>query len=265
MTANVFDRTTAGFLILILPLAIVIMILFTAWKWILLFMGLSLALKIWQNYQWTKWSRTIDPVFHQLVTENQGCLTPMDLSQKANLSGWTAKEFLERKAEEFGAQRKKIDDEGVVYYFLTANALGSIFADSDPVEEEEDEIIETKSSPVISPEASVMNISKILDFEEELEEDETPSNFTLTEEDDEDESDLIDSSDDSLLSESSDQLSLIQSELAKRLDTNSSTVGRRKSEPDFAQWSQSRDPEGIAWKYVRRTRTFVPTNIENNS
>lgn len=261
MTANVFDRTTAGFLIIIIPLAIVIMILFTAWKWILLFVGLSLVWKIWQNYQWTKWARTIDPVFHQLVTENQGCLTPMDLSQKANLNGWTAKRFLDRKAEEFGAQRKKLGDEGVVYYFLTANALGSIFADSDP-DLEESEKVETKGSSVISPEPSVMNISKILDFEEESEDLETPSNFAFTEED-EDEDNNIDSS--SETTQSSGNLSLIQSELAKRLDTNSSTIGRRKSEPDFAEWSQSRDPEGIAWKYLRRARTFVPDNPENKS
>jgi hypothetical protein len=265
MTANVIDRTTAGFLIIIMPLAIVIIILFTAWKWILLFVGLSLVWKIWQNYQWTKWSRTIEPVFHQLITENQGCLTPMDLSQKANLNGWTAKQFLDRKAEEFGAQRKKLGDEGVVYYFLTANALGSIFADSDPdLEEEESERVETKSSSVISPEPSVMNISKILDFEEESEDLETPSNLAFAEDDDEiDEDDNIDSSSEN--TQSSGRLSLIQSELAKRLDTNSSTVGRRKAEPDFAEWSQSRDPEGIAWKYLRRTRTFVPANPENNS
>lgn len=255
MTANAFDRTTAGFLILILPLAIVILILFTAWKLILLLVGLSLVWTIWQNYQWTKWSKTIDPVFHQLVSENQGCLTVMDLAQKTNLSGWTAKQFLDKKADEFGAQRKDLGDEGVVYYFLTANALGSIFADSDPDVEEDNEIVETKGSSATSAEPSVMNISKILDFEEESEKDEIPSNLAVTEEDEEEETEL---SDEEASNTQTSQLSLIQSELAKRLDTNASTIGRRKSDPDFAQWSQSRDPEGLAWKYLRRSRTFIP-------
>jgi hypothetical protein len=51
---------------------------------------------------------------------------------------------------------------------------------------------------------------------------------------------------------------LIQAELAKRLDLNSSTVGRRKSDPDFPEWSQSKDPEGKAWAYVPETKLFIP-------
>ncbi|MEL7523868.1 MAG: hypothetical protein AAGJ80_19980, partial [Cyanobacteria bacterium J06553_1] len=51
--------------------------------------------------------------------------------------------------------------------------------------------------------------------------------------------------------------SLIQAELAKRLDLNSSTVGRRKSDPDFPLWSMSKDPEGIAWKYDPDTKLYV--------
>ena len=51
--------------------------------------------------------------------------------------------------------------------------------------------------------------------------------------------------------------SLIQAELAKRLDLNSSTVGRRKSDPDFELWSMSKDPEGIAWRYDQDTKLYV--------
>jgi hypothetical protein len=51
---------------------------------------------------------------------------------------------------------------------------------------------------------------------------------------------------------------LIQAELAKRLDVHSSTVGKRKSDSDFPEWSQSRDPEGIAWIYSPETKEFLP-------
>ena len=54
--------------------------------------------------------------------------------------------------------------------------------------------------------------------------------------------------------------SLIQAELAKRLDVHSSTVGKRKSDTDFSEWSQSRDPDGIAWKYSPETREFLPVD-----
>jgi hypothetical protein len=39
-------------------------------------------------------------------------------------------------------------------------------------------------------------------------------------------------------------LRLKQTELAKRLDIHYNTIGKRKSESDFPQWSQKRDPEG---------------------
>jgi hypothetical protein len=52
--------------------------------------------------------------------------------------------------------------------------------------------------------------------------------------------------------------SLIQSELAKRLDVHSSTILKRRAERGFPEWSRSRDPEGIAWKYSPRKKLFFP-------
>jgi hypothetical protein len=59
--------------------------------------------------------------------------------------------------------------------------------------------------------------------------------------------------------------SLIQAELAKRLDVHSSTVGKRKSDSDFSEWSQSRDPEGIAWEYSPDTKEFLPVQKKPQS
>ena len=53
------------------------------------------------------------------------------------------------------------------------------------------------------------------------------------------------------------KLTLIQADLAKRLDTTSSTIARRKSEPDFPIWSQSKDPQGIAWQYLDDQKIFI--------
>jgi hypothetical protein len=52
--------------------------------------------------------------------------------------------------------------------------------------------------------------------------------------------------------------SLIQADLAKRLDTTSSTIARRKTDPDFPLWSQSKDPDGIAWQYLDENKVFIP-------
>jgi hypothetical protein len=151
MTGKIIDRQTAGFLVLIIPLAVAIIIVFTAWPLILLFFLLTLAVKVWQDYRWSKLSAIINPYFNQLLQDNQGCLTPIDLSVKANLTAKLAKQFLDKKAEEFGAQTKAVGDKGMAYYFITASTLGSIFDESDPsleVEEKEVPVIAASRSPL---------------------------------------------------------------------------------------------------------------------
>jgi len=51
---------------------------------------------------------------------------------------------------------------------------------------------------------------------------------------------------------------LIQSQLARRLAVSPSTIGARKLKPDFAQWSQMKDPQGLIWRYCEDTRQFFP-------
>lgn len=45
--------------------------------------------------------------------------------------------------------------------------------------------------------------------------------------------------------------------LSHRLNVSATTISRRKSKPDFPQWSSSRDPEGMAWKYSKKSQLFV--------
>ena len=354
MTGKVLDSGASGALVLILPMALVIVVLLTAWPVILLLIALSIGVRIWQNHQWKQWCKQVDPFFHQLIKANQGCLTPMDLSLKTNLTGRGAKQFLDKKAEEYGAQRKE-EDRGTVYYFLTASALGSIFDDSEPAELDEasepDQLASASSIDV--PQSSASNIAQLVELEKQTSDDSSqtnqdkasdkhqeaqtsspakstqqelssasvehkasipvekiesqdkstqqesqsstrvehtvpketesqdklahsePQSSTLVEhkasipveeidpERDmtvEESADLVETLAEHSSAESSDSsLSLIQAELAKRLDLHSSTVGKRKSDSDFSEWSQSRDPEGIAWQYVPETKMFVPS------
>jgi len=277
MTAKVLeDRGAAGILILILPLAFALVILYSAWPFLLAIFLLALAWKIWQHYQWKRWSRQVNPYFNQLIKENQGCLTATDLAMKANLTGGAAQRFLDKKAEEYGAQRKTFEDKGTVYYFLTASALGSIFAQSEPLEgldEEiatlppseaenfapatEDEGQQTQDSTDEVAENSTETPSQREDTIEtvEFEEESPPTAETQPEEEDS-------PSEERETEEENPSGALIQAELAKRLDVHSSTVGKRKSDPDFTEWSQSRDPDGIGWEYLEDERVFV--SITNN-
>lgn len=279
MTGKAIDSSATTLLILILPLAVLIVLLLQAWPALLALLVLSVSWKIWQQYQWKQWSRKVTPHFNQLVKENQGCLTPLDLSIKANLSGPAAQQFLDRKAEEFGAQRRDYEDKGSVYYFLTASALGSIFEDSEPPRELESVELtgqapklfeaplqkelpsesESSTSDLPKPpeprveeqpsslenESSTADVEATVELPEQKQPTESPNDKGDWQAEPPDET-------------SKASHALIQAELAKRLEVHSSTVGKRKSDPDFPEWSQGRDPEGIAWKYSPDTKEFFP-------
>ena len=246
MTGKVLENNTTGSLILILPLALAMVLLYKAWPVLLLIFGLSIVWKLWDKFQWQQWCQQVNPYFTELIRDNRGYLTPMDLSLKANLSGKAAKRFLDRKAQEYGAQRKSYSDKGIAYYFITASSLGSIFDDSEPVAAEE---LEALPPPVPHPFAPT-----------ESEKKENPSAFAalfqLKESRQQEEA--APSPESPNTTSDQPQSSLIQADLAKRLDITSSTLARRRTDPDFAAWSRSKDPDGIAWIYSPEAKVFVP-------
>ncbi|MGA9378316.1 MAG: hypothetical protein WBV73_06060 [Phormidium sp.] len=245
MVERDIDNNATGVLVLIIPIAFAIIILFKAWPILLILVLLSSTWSIWQRYQLQKLSRQLNPLFHQLISENQGCVTALDLSMKANLSGRSAQRFLDAKAEEFAAQKHIYEDKGVVYYFITANTLGKIFeaSDSDDSSEETQYLSQPKElllKPIPVPE----NTAEIPDdSEEESEEDYIPESEDTQE---------------AIPKKHPIFQSLIQSELARRLRVHSSTVMKRRDDPSFTEWSRRRDPEGIAWEYSPDTREFYP-------
>ena len=329
MTGKVIDSSATGLLVLILPIAFLIVLLLKAWPLLLALFIISISLRVWQQYQWKQWSKQINPYFNQLIKENQGCLTPLDLSITANLSGSAAQRYLDKKAEEFGAQRQVYEDKGPVYYFLTASALGSIFDNSEPPRELEGESFAsqaptlsdtlTQNEPNSSESQSSTNgfsepleasaeedpslsegafsTAEIVEALEPLPQPQPEETESLNEQEDlsaeppesegafetaeivealeplpqpqPENTELVDEQED-LWAEASENEnkaseSLIQAELAKRLDVHSSTVGKRKSDSDFSEWSQSRDPEGIAWEYSPDTKEFLPVQKKPQS
>jgi hypothetical protein len=263
MTGKVIDSGANGTLLVLLPLALAIMVLFVAWPLFVGLFGLGLAWKLWQTYQWQQLSQKIDPTFNQLVQANQGCLTVLDISMKANLTANTAKWYLERKAEQYGAVRRLYQDQGIVYYFLTASALGSIFDDSEP-ENEVELAPENNPSPITTPDVvdtlsqENRNISIPTPKEENLTslEKKTKSSASPPAVSEAESPPKIISSQERILDTT--DLNLNQSELAKRLEVHSSTIGKRKSDSDFALWSQTKDPDGVPWQYIEETKIFTP-------
>ena len=274
MNGKVLDNSASSILVLIIPIAFAIIVVYKLWPFLLALAILIAALRIWQNYQWQQWSRQVNPYFNQLIKDNRGCLTPVDLSLKANLNFKSAKIFLEKKAEEYGAQRKIVKDRGLVYYFLTAGALNTIFEDSEPTIIEETPNIEEKEeySPIKTPEfvESLAEAKQQSKFSvkgiAQLAKQEQQSAAVAEKAKAESAHSLNDTSETKVTSKPEKEINplsaLIQGDLAKRLDLNSSTVGRRKNKPDFPEWSQSKDPEGVAWKYLADKELFVPADTD---
>lgn len=88
-----------GFLVILLPLSFLIIFLVATWKIWLALIVLIIGFNLWQLYQWQQWSLKVNPIFHQLVQDTQGKITPMDLAIRGNFSGSAAKRYLDTKGQ----------------------------------------------------------------------------------------------------------------------------------------------------------------------
>lgn len=248
MAQREIDNNATGVLVLIIPIALAIVLLFKAWPILLIVVLISATWSIWQRYQLQMLSQQLNPIFHQLILENQGCVTALDLAMKANLSGSSAQRFLDAKAEEFAAQKHIYEDKGTVYYFITANTLGKIFEGSEVDDDSDSKEYRSQVKELLLkaiPEPATT--AQTPDFQEEE-----------SEESEEDSIPESDQTGEPIPREHPIFQSLIQSELARRLRVHSSTVLKRRDHRSFAEWSRRKDPEGIAWEYSPDTREFFP-------
>ncbi len=257
MSEKTLEGGGKAFLVLLLPISFLIIFLVTTWKFLLALIFLLTGFNLWQWRQWQNWCGQVNPIFNRLVLDNQGKVTPMDLAIKGNFSGTVAKRYLDTKASEFGASIQNLEDGNLVYYFINATILGSILESSEPVKElpaksfvPTEPVLLAPTLPQTQPEAEAAEVEVeelAVETEAELLPPVTHAAVTVPLE---------------------KQLvfgSLIQSELAKRLNVYSSTVYKRRNDPDFPEWSRSRDPDGIAWSFSRRNKEFFPLDEEDKS
>ncbi len=119
-------------LILIIPCTLLMTVFFSVWTICVVAIAFLVAWYLWQQYRWQQLSITLTPDFRRLIEANQGKITVADLTLATGLSGNDVRWFLERKAKEYAAQAVVYQKTGIVYYFLTSGALGSMFNGSDP-------------------------------------------------------------------------------------------------------------------------------------
>ncbi len=237
MSEKIIESNGRGFLVLLLPISFLIIFLIATWRILLAILMLAIGFQVWQQYQWQQWSEKVNPVFHQMIRETQGKITPMDLAIKGNFSGTTAKRYLDSKANEFGASIQNSQDGGDVYYFMTASILGDILDSSEPIAAlPAQQVTNTARSLLAAPE------TQSVDSEPETVAPQPESHQEV----------------ERSLEKQLMFGSLIQSELAKRLNVYSSTVYKRRNDPEFPEWCRSKDPDGIAWTYSEKTKEFFP-------
>jgi hypothetical protein len=270
MSEKVIDTKNAPYFLLILvPAALAMSTIFVAWRQILAGTAILVGVSIYQLKKWGDKVKSIDPFFQRLIVKNRGEITPIDLSFDANISGAQATRYLAEKAQEFGAGSRQYVDRGQVYYFISVSTLGSIFDDS-----EDPEIV-----PAIAPtQAAAISLPPAVipppAIEVEIPTIASPASISL-QEDPVPEPTVVESNNLREVLEDLDDLptpivtshlpesttdrpivKIIQSELAKRLDVHSSTVYKRRSEPDFTDWTRNRDPDGLAWAYAEDTKEY---------
>ena len=287
-------KNATGFLLILIPAALAMSALFVAWPLILGMTILIAGGNVWQGYEWSKTARSIDPVFQQLIIQNRGEITPLDLSLNAKVSGAVSNRYLAAKASEFGTGSRQHPDGGQIYYFVSISTLGRIFDDSDeapmptimpatsPVvafspafipaqsqvevlQSQLDPLANAASIPVVAPippleptlaatqlESPPASLAVESPLSQNLDEQATPSIDLASSEADEPPTVAAPSS----VPTESKLVTIIQSELAKRLDVHASTVYKRRSEPNFTDWTRNRDPEGLAWGYLEATKEY---------
>jgi hypothetical protein len=254
MSEKPIENYGKSFLVLILPISFLIVVVVNTWRYLLIGLLVLIVINLWQQYRWEKWCEQVNPLFYQLIKENQGKITPVDLAIKGNFSGKEAKRYLEGKAKEFGASVLDTDQESPSYYFITASILGDILDSSDPLEQRQARPVTKEARSLLAPPPKTGSQEQ----EEKKDQQEETESIPETTESKNSELETTAKQPEKPLEEQLVFGSLIQSELAKRLGVYSSTVYKRRNDPDFPEWSRQRDPDGIAWTFSRKTKEFFP-------
>lgn len=117
-----------GYLTLILPVSFGIVLTLESWR-----VCLALATTAGFGWAWKRYRRQqqnklahLDTVFYQLVQENQGRVTTLDLAMKAKIPGEQVQKYLDKRAKEFAAEYEITEQGGIVYWFQTAKSVDTV-------------------------------------------------------------------------------------------------------------------------------------------
>lgn len=113
------DRPSS--LVLLFPIALGLGLIVYAWRWLIVFGVLSALGGLWKYYEQKQQERQewLNVIFYQTLQKHQGKITTLDLAIAANITGVEAQEFLQQRAQEFGAEFDVTDAGGILYCFTS--------------------------------------------------------------------------------------------------------------------------------------------------
>jgi hypothetical protein len=211
------------------------------------------AVVVWIGFRGLRYKQqqqqTLQTALYQLMQENHGRVSVLDLATKAQLPLSMAKPFLEQTAREFDTEFEVTEQGDIWYCFQTARSSLESSPNTIPVKRELPQKPVKSNLPQKQSESNLQGSNSIaaqspLSQSQNSSKAETYNPRSVRSEPSKD------------LSESNSFKPLIQAELARRLQVSPSTVSNRKVKPDFSDWSKSKDPEGIAWNYSKETQKF---------
>ncbi|MDF0554549.1 hypothetical protein [Kamptonema sp. UHCC 0994] len=243
---NIENSRILAYLTVLLPISFGVVATLESWRFLLAIAvmgGFGWAWKRYQRQQQHKLAH-LDAVFYQLIQENKGRVTVLDLAMNAKFSGTQVQQYLDERAKEFAAEFEITEQGGIIYYFQTAQSLNK---------SEEYDFVGDLHLTVDPPLQDAMNLSDraiIKDLSitpvevrnQQEEKRKSPELFPLSQGKEVEKSKLL----------------LTQVELANRLNVHPTTVSKWKVKTEFSEWSYQKDPEAIAWQYCRENKRFFP-------
>lgn len=114
-------------LVLLFPIALCLGLIVYAWRWLIVFGVLSALGGLWKYYEQKQQERQewLNVIFYQTLQKHQGKITTLDLAIAANITGVEAQEFLQQRAQEFGAEFDVTDAGGILYCFTSVTMPNS--------------------------------------------------------------------------------------------------------------------------------------------
>ena len=220
------------------------------------------AAVVWIGFRGLRYKQqqqqTLQTALYQLMQENHGRVSVLDLATKAQLPLSMAKPFLEQTAREFDTEFEVTEQGDIWYCFQTARSSLESSPNTIPVKRELPQKSVKSNLPQKQSESNLQGSNSIA---AQSESNQNSARSPLSQPQNSSKVETYNSR--SVRSELSKDLSesnsfqpLIQAELARRLQVSPSTVSNRKVKPDFSDWSKSKDPEGIAWNYSKETQKF---------